>query len=88
MNKVYCHTVYCHTTYDASSSYWLLRFSEGNWYEKRIETSEYYVVQHSTNASIHFFIEKIMGTNSLVFSDYFYTQEEYRDRKLNGLLNE
>ncbi len=83
--------VYCHTTYDDSintpSPYNILdSILEGNWYIVKNETSNYYVIQHSNPNNLSLFYKgKKMH---LLFSDHFYTQEEYRDRKLNCLLNE
>ncbi len=92
--------VYCHTT---TTGFWdvgtKLFISNGKvsgshikdtWYDVYHETDDLYIIQHFEHGNLirgfykHYLSEKF----GPLFSDYFYTHEEYRDRKLNGLLNE
>ncbi len=78
--------VYCHTTY---FDYNFEGFFEGSWYEIYNETNDFYTIKH--------FIFSIKNTEYKtyeyktydLFSDYFYTEQEYnREKNLDKLLSE
>ncbi len=78
--------VYCHTTYNEYSGN-----IENNWYLIYHETDDSYVIQHSKFGNLSRFYKNnnYFETYSKLFSDYFYTEQEYnRVKNLNDLLNE
>ncbi len=73
--------IYCHTSYNDKPSFNTHKLIiKGNWYITDKIIGDYCVIKHSENYTSTILIDS--------FSDYFYTQEEYRDRKLNELLYE
>ncbi len=92
VNKVYCHTTYRKII--QSNNEWIdnsgqHKYIKNNWYTIYGETINYYVIYGSY---IYFYKTDfpcyVSGING-VFSDYFYTEQEYnRIKSLNELLNE
>ncbi len=77
--------VYCHKTHEPSG------IINGHWYDLD-ERNFYYIKQYKYNLYVFY---KTIYTKSekrlfdLLFSDYFYTEQEYnRIKSLNELLNE
>ncbi len=77
MNKVYCHTTY-------------FDYKKYSWYFYN-EIDSLYVIRHSefVNLARSFYKQKFSTIqNGPLFSDYFYTEQEYnRIKNLEELLN-
>ncbi len=70
---------YCHTSFD--------NYKEGIWYDIFHDTKELIIINcvHARTRTYYKNSDIIKG--GPLFSNYFCTPEEYRDRRLNILLN-
>ncbi len=83
--KVYCHTT-CEQQFHSSNNNIFLK---DNWYIIFNETSEYYIIYRSFTYFYKTSYTKSTTNIDKLFSDYFYTEQEYnRIKSLNELLNE
>ncbi len=87
MNKrVYCHTNYFDLDYPNLPQNNLI---ENNWYVLTHETDDLLYIQHFEYGNLLRFCKKNSYTPNLIFSKFFYTEQEYnRIKNLNDLLNE
>ncbi len=85
--------VYCHTTnfdyINYNSNYSVDIFVSGNWYKidiYKLETSSFYIIEWK---GVLFSFYKTSNKYNEVFSNFFYTEQEYnRIKNLNELLND
>ncbi len=84
MNKVYCHNATKYSAFPCT-------FTKGNWYNvadyKLNFGTGYYRIIDDNNYLISFW-KNIDKRSSNEFSDVFYTEQEYRNKQLDKLLNE
>ncbi len=85
--RVYCHKTFIDNTLPQEG------FVEENWYLIYYETSKFYAIQHSEHSSLirNFRFYKELDLNGYiftnkVFSEFFYTEEEYRDKQIDKIL--